>query len=100
MWLNLTDDQITNLRRVLVGCKTEANAERALVDVDRTIARFIRGPEEDAYFAAACDQHSSDGDLEFDDDAVVSMGEDPGAYVMGWKWVTCEEAGLPRSEED
>jgi hypothetical protein len=29
----------------------------------------------------------SDGDLELDDNAVVSMSEDNGAYVQCWKWV-------------
>ncbi len=29
----------------------------------------------------------SDGDLEMDDDAVVSKGEDAGAYVQVWLWV-------------
>lgn len=28
-----------------------------------------------------------DGDLEFDDNPVVSRGDDNGAYVMCWKWV-------------
>jgi hypothetical protein len=27
------------------------------------------------------------GTLEFDDNAVVSRGDDPGAYVLAWKWV-------------
>jgi hypothetical protein len=34
----------------------------------------------------------SDGDVEIDDNAVVSRGED-GAYVMGWVYVRNEEAG-------
>lgn len=28
-----------------------------------------------------------DGELEFDDNPVVSRGDDPGAYVMCWRWV-------------
>ena len=41
---------------------------------------------EDAYRRAAKAQQK-DGELEVDDDAVVSMGEDPGAYVQAWIWV-------------
>lgn len=40
----------------------------------------------------AQDEYHSDGDLEFDDGAVVSIDDSPnqmpeGAYVMGWKWI-------------
>jgi len=48
----------------------------------------------DAYRAAVEPQ---DGKIELDDDAEVSMGEDPGAYVMVWKWVPAEDAGVCRS---
>jgi hypothetical protein len=30
----------------------------------------------------------SDGDLEVDDNALVSFGEDAGAYVQCWKWIS------------
>lgn len=38
-----------------------------------------------------------DGAIEMDEDAEVSMGEDPGAYVMVWAWVSNEDAGLCRT---
>lgn len=41
-----------------------------------------------------------DGVAECDDGALVSEGDDPGAYVMGWIWVTNADAGLPYEEED
>lgn len=47
-------------------------------------------------YAQGCLQR--DGDLEFDDNAVVSMGEDPGAYVQGWKWV--DRCDLPEEDDD
>jgi hypothetical protein len=31
--------------------------------------------------------HGSDGDIEIDNDANVSRGNDPGAYVHAWVWV-------------
>lgn len=46
-----------------------------------------------AYLASVPDLN--DGDLECDDGAVVSFGDDPGAYVQTWKWVSNEVAGLP-----
>ncbi|MGD1032699.1 MAG: hypothetical protein ABSA05_16340 [Opitutaceae bacterium] len=36
-----------------------------------------------------------DGEVEVDDDAVVSMGDDGGAYVQAWLWVSDEAAGIP-----
>lgn len=44
-----------------------------------------------AYLAYAKDRLHCDGDLEFDDDATVSMGADEGAYVMGWVWVADDD---------
>lgn len=41
---------------------------------------------ERAYVAAA-QSEGRDGDLEIDSNAVVSLGDDPGAYVMAWVWV-------------
>jgi hypothetical protein len=47
-----------------------------------------------AKYRAAAERQ--DGELEVDPDAVVSMGDDPGAYVMSWQWVTDEDAGIER----
>lgn len=45
------------------------------------------------YRIAANEFNRDDGELEFDDDAVVSSS-DEGAYVMAWKWVDKDEAGI------
>jgi len=47
---------------------------------------------EDAFRKAAEERHAHDGDLEFDDDAKVSLSEDnpdgyQGAYVQCWKYI-------------
>jgi len=52
-------------------------------------------PRAEAYRKAA-EKYETEGDLELDDDAPVSFGRDPGAYVQMWKWVPAEEAGLCR----
>jgi hypothetical protein len=39
------------------------------------------------YVKYAEDRLQRDGDLEIDDDAVVSLGFDDGAYIMCWKWI-------------
>lgn len=48
------------------------------------------------YRIAAWNQFHSEGDLEFDDNNVVSLGEDDeGAYVQCWKWIP-----LPEKDND
>lgn len=44
-----------------------------------------------AYREAARECHQEDGVLEVDDDAVISFGDDPGAYVQAWVWVSEED---------
>lgn len=51
-------------------------------------------PSEQWYREQSKQLFHCDGDLEFDDEYVVSQGDDPGAYVQCWKWVTdpqCED---------
>ena len=44
-------------------------------------------PEEAAYLEHAQGVLHRDGDLEFDENAKVSISEDGGAYVQCWKWI-------------
>lgn len=50
----------------------DAAMQRGRIDAIRDLAR----------------EHQKDGDLEFDPDMEVSEGDDNGAYVQGWKWVS------------
>jgi len=45
---------------------------------------------DDPYVKAAMDRQK-DGELEIDSTAIVSKGEDPGAYVQAWIWVSDDE---------
>jgi len=40
-----------------------------------------------AAIVAATAYHASEGELEIDDDAIVSFSSDGGAYVQAWVWV-------------
>lgn len=53
-----------------------------------------------AYLAAARTMYARDGELEFDDDAVVSYSDDAGAYVMAWRWIDDDDAGLEDDDEE
>ena len=44
-----------------------------------------RMPE--AWYREQAMQQSKDGKLEIDENAIVSMGDDTGAYVQMWLWV-------------
>lgn len=50
------------------------------------------------YRAAAERIHGSEGSVEIDDGAKVSRGDDAGAYVQAWVWVSDEDA-KPSDEE-
>lgn len=41
---------------------------------------------------------TEEGEVEIDPDAVVSMGDDPGAYVEAWLWVDDASAGIPTED--
>jgi hypothetical protein len=70
-----TDEHILKLIKAVKECDEDPDGKKAL------------------YRAAAKDQYQSDGDLEIDDDTVVSLSEDGGAYVQCWKWI-------PQPEDD
>jgi hypothetical protein len=53
------------------------------------------------YIEAAREHHAmSEGDVEVDDNAVVSRGSDHGAYVAAWVWVEDPAEGDAGSEDD
>jgi RNA polymerase subunit RPABC4/transcription elongation factor Spt4 len=85
----------------LVLEETFSATDPAIVDLkNRLLAVFLQ--EADPDFVASVDAYRNavqtvDGEMEIDNDAEVSMGEDPGAYVMIWKWVSAEDAGVCRS---
>lgn len=81
-----------------------------LKDIKPDSALYKRAVEELAEFEAgvpyreyASDHIDKDGDLEIDEDAVVSIGADDGAYIMCWKWIdhdAMREHGYLEDEDD
>jgi hypothetical protein len=47
-----------------------------------------------AEYRSAAGGQAAEGELEVDANAIVSKGDDDGAYVMAWLWVSDEDAGL------
>lgn len=56
-----------------------------------------RSAAEALFLKEAQEHHGRDGELEFDDNAVVSISEDRGAYVMGWTWIYLSDIETPDS---
>lgn len=63
------------------------------------IAQDLLEPYQKKYLDHARKNIQINGELEFDDDAAVSISDDGGAYVMCWKWIRDEEAGIERDQE-
>lgn len=53
-----------------------------------------RNTEVEAKYLKAAQDNARDGELEIDDNAIVSVSKAPGAYVMAWVWVSAEQAGV------
>ena len=43
------------------------------------------------YIEAAKREYGREGEIEIDSNAIVSRGDDPGAYVAAWVWVSNSE---------
>lgn len=52
---------------------------------------FQGSAEAEHYRQQATEQWAKDGEIEIDQNAVVSKGDDPGAYVQAWVWVYDDE---------
>jgi len=78
--------------------KEEIDLILSLIPAGPLADKLRKEPDPDAAaFIAAVD---TDDDFEVDEDAIVSRGEDDGAFVMSWVWVTNEAAGIPSEDLD
>jgi len=91
MWINVPGDDLKIALCHLRSCgpAAEAIAKR----IEESVANR-KDPQLAEYVGAAIELFAKDGELEVDDDAVVSKGGDAGAYVMCWRWVSDEDAGV------
>lgn len=98
-----------------VGMIVEALADRFGVDVDldppadgRSGAlvkrikelRGERSERDRKIVDMAHDECHVDGETEVDDDAIVSEGDDNGAYVQAWVWVSFAGTPFDKDAED
>jgi len=84
MWISIEADLFREA--VISGQK-----DVAIHMILEAMAKTAPGPNDQAYRDAVA---VSEGELEVDDDAVVSLSDDEGAYVQTWTWISDIEAGL------
>ncbi|AGC36139.1 hypothetical protein B7L88_gp149 [Rhizobium phage RHEph10] len=122
MWINLDDKQMTGVESALASSisryrealDTLMNGNQALNasaisditkakdELQAILDRFGKARAEfdpaDPYRAYL--QTQADDEMEVDDDAVVSPGSDPGAFVQAWIWVRNDEAGVQDEDDE
>jgi hypothetical protein len=99
MWIRLNDSQIATLKKLLPRIKRPGRHKASLRSLIKALAdreAEDKNPALQACVAKAKEQYHRDGECEINEDAVVSPGSDPGAYVMAWVWVYDDE----KEEED
>jgi hypothetical protein len=83
----LQAEQSRKILRILAVVPDQPGAPEAISLLEELL---VDSEERRAYVAAAREKHASDeGDVEVDEEAVVSIGND-GAYVQAWTWVPKE----------
>jgi hypothetical protein len=88
-WVQLTEEQMLLIVDRLAHIDTpEVTAVIAKMNARLKPADPVLDQD---FLEAARKNHGSEGGLEFDYEAVVSYGDDDGAYVMGWKWIYFNE---------
>lgn len=61
--------------------------------------KILKGrPRRAAILELASSKFEHEGDLELDDKAVISEGDDNGAYVQMWQWVPFDNTELCKGE--
>jgi hypothetical protein len=81
--LQAVEEQIKNH-----GVRMSLNAVRQVNNALQSAREHVAEQETlQAYRDAADRLHTDEGTIEVDDNAIVSKGEDDGAYVAAWVWV-------------
>ena len=80
--------------------ETHPNRAKATTVLDTLGERCGSGddPARAKAYREGADSLCRDGEIEVDEGAAVSMGNDGGAYVQAWLWVSDERAGLAKEE--
>ena len=89
MWQDLTDNH---------GVVDTVYIEERDVPVAATPDPESDPVRDSAIRSMAKDEHASDGYIEIDENAIVSEGDDNGAYVAAWVWVDFAGTDMDKDE--
>jgi hypothetical protein len=67
---------------------------------DELLERFKDPPHAEMVRKWAKELHQEDGEVEIDDDAALSEGDDNGTYVAAWVWVSYAGTELDKNAEE
>ena len=81
----------------VTGVQLLATLKANGVEFSDCVAAFAE--DDDNPYVVAGREMMDEGDLEMDDKVVISKS-DAGAYVLAWKWVSNEDAGLEEAEDE
>ena len=72
------------------GLVLDEDLKAAISKLSEALTNFRRGrtEQEQKYFDRAKTVWQKEGEVEIDDNAVVSVSDDDGAYVEAWVWVS------------
>ena len=81
-------------------CSKCHEAAEALTDGGICVDCYIESEERRfAIIELAREQHQKDGELEIDDDAKPSEGNDNGCYLQAWVWVDFADTKFDKHQE-
>ena len=89
MWIDIPEDKL----KQAIGLVSQRDSELAKLLIDQ----WPKNGENEQAYRVAAKEFGEEGELEFDEDAVVIASND-GAYVMAWQWV--DKTELTGEEDD
>jgi hypothetical protein len=99
MYVSLTLDEVAHVIDLLRNDKAEQSTQLAETLANRKEEQEVQAQRNDRIIEMARDQHQVFGETEIDDGALVSEGDDNGAYVQSWIWVDFSDTELDKELE-
>ncbi len=86
------------LQDLLTAAKAVKTPSRELHKAIKAVEEHLNDPCRQRILEHARATLAREGELEFDDDAVASEGDDNGAYLQAWAWVDFAGANLDKHQ--
>jgi hypothetical protein len=98
--VNITDDELKELDTCIKLLPDTFPSNYAVLSTIAKRAIEMKGDDRDARIVALAQAQARDGELEIDEGAVVSEGDDNGAYVSAWLWVDFADTEFDKERDD